>query len=139
MSAPKPEELSTAVLEALFTQAPQGLFLFDEDLRVVRYNPAAPGVRGLPPGTVLWHRLDEFAEGFDDPDLLRLSKQVLTGGEPVRDRLLRGHVPGDTRREMTISVSVFPVRLDDGSVLGVAVVQDVTEHAACGRPAGHPA
>lgn len=67
MSAPKPEELSTAVLEALFTQAPQGLFLFDEDLRVVRYNPAAPGVRGLPPGTVLWHRLDEFAEGFDDP------------------------------------------------------------------------
>ncbi|MFF2167358.1 SpoIIE family protein phosphatase [Streptomyces sp. NPDC058175] len=127
MSGPKPEGLSTAVLEALFTQAPQGLFLFDEDLRVVRYNPAAPGVRGLPPGTVLWHRLDEFADGFDDPDLLRLSKQVLTGGEPVRDRLLRGHVPGDARREMTISISVFPVRLDDGSVLGVAVVQDVTE------------
>ncbi|MFF5536435.1 SpoIIE family protein phosphatase [Streptomyces cinerochromogenes] len=120
-------DLSATVLETLFTQAPMGLYVFDEELRIVRYNTAARGVRGLPSDAVLGRRLDEIAEGFDDPDLVGLCRQVLAGEGRVRDRLIRGRSPGAPDHEMVISVSVFRVRPGEGRVLGVAVVQDVTE------------
>ncbi|MEV0173043.1 SpoIIE family protein phosphatase [Streptomyces sp. NPDC050803] len=126
MSGPDGSELDAAVLEALFTQAPVGLFVFDEELRVVRYNSAARGVRGLRPDAVIGHRLGDFAEDFDDPELTVLARQVLTGGAQVRDLLLGGRTPDDPRHGMTVSLSMFRVRLDSGTVRGVAVVQDVT-------------
>ncbi|OYP19348.1 MULTISPECIES: ATP-binding SpoIIE family protein phosphatase [unclassified Streptomyces] len=125
-------DLSATVLETLFTQAPMGLYVFDDQLRIVRYNTAARGVRGLPSDQVCGRRLDEIAEGFHDPELIALARQVLAGQAPVQDRLIRGRHPGDPDREMVISVSVFRVRPGEGHVLGVAVVQDVTarQHAA---------
>ncbi|MET8773146.1 SpoIIE family protein phosphatase [Streptomyces sp. NPDC004658] len=119
-------ELSATVLEALFTQAPMGLYVFDEQLRIVRYNPAGRGVRGLPGDAVLGRRLDEAAEGFHDPELLKLARQVLTGQTQVRDRLVRGRPPRGPDRETVLSVSAFRIRPGGGHVLGVAVVEDVS-------------
>ncbi|MEW2290467.1 SpoIIE family protein phosphatase [Streptomyces sp. NPDC047841] len=133
MSSPyDSEDLSAAVLEALFTQAPMGLYVFDEQVRIVRYNTAGRAVRGLPGDAVLGRRLDEIAEGFHDPELLSLARQVLAGEARVRGRLIRGRPPGDPGRETVLSVSVFRVRPGDGPVLGVAVVEDVSapQHAA---------
>ncbi|MEV6833396.1 SpoIIE family protein phosphatase [Streptomyces sp. NPDC051133] len=126
MSGAAGQDLPAAVLEALFTQAPVGLYVFDEQLRVVRYNTAARGVRGVPRDAVLGRRLDEVAEGFDDAELPALARRVLAGEGQIRDRLIRGRPPGDPDHEMVVSVSVFRVRTGDGRVLGVAVVQDVT-------------
>ncbi|CAM5444710.1 PAS domain-containing protein [Streptomyces canarius] len=93
MSSPHgSEDLSATVLEALFTQAPMGLYVFDEQLRIVRYNTARRGVRGLPGDAVLGRRLDEVAEGFHDPELLPLARQVLMGEARVRRRR-RGRRP----------------------------------------------
>ncbi|MGW0188984.1 SpoIIE family protein phosphatase [Streptomyces sp. NPDC003362] len=119
-------ELPAAVLEALFTQAPVGLYVFDEQLRVVRYNSAGPWVRGLPEESVLGKRLDEVAEGFDDPEFPELARRVLAGEPRVQDRLLRGRPPTAPDQEVVVSVSVFRVRPGGGPVLGVAVAQDVT-------------
>jgi PAS domain S-box-containing protein len=121
-------ELPPSVLEALFTQAPVGLYVFDEHLRVVRYNTAARGVRGVPSEAVLGRRLDEVAGDFGDPELFALCRRVVTGEARIRDRLVRGRPPADPDREMVVSVSVsaFPVRPDGDRVLGVAVLQDVT-------------
>ncbi|WP_030991316.1 SpoIIE family protein phosphatase [Streptomyces sp. NRRL WC-3744] len=119
-------DLSATVLEALFTQAPMGLYVFDEQLRIVRYNTAGRGVRGLPSDAVLGRRLDEVAEGFHDPELLSLARQVLTGEARVRNRLMRGRPPGDPDQETVLSVSAFRVRPGGGHVLGVAVVEDVS-------------
>ncbi|MCQ4210941.1 SpoIIE family protein phosphatase [Streptomyces longispororuber] len=126
MPGPDSSELDAAVLDVLFTQAPWGLYVFDEDLRVVRYNAAARDVRGLRPEAVLGRRLGEFAEGFDDPELAALARQVLAGATDVRDHLVRGRSPNDPGHEMTVSLSLFRIRLADGRVRGVAVVQNVT-------------
>ncbi|MFI6567183.1 SpoIIE family protein phosphatase [Streptomyces sp. NPDC050534] len=126
MTEPDDGDLSATVLEALFTQAPIGLYVFDEQLRVVRYNTAARGVRGLPGNAVLGRGIDEVAEGFHDPELPALCRQVLAGEGQIRDRLIRGHPRADPEREMVVSVSAFRVHLGDGPVLGVAVVQDIT-------------
>lgn len=45
----------TAVLNALFADSPQGLFVFDAERKVTRYNPAARGVRGLAAEDVVGH------------------------------------------------------------------------------------
>ncbi|MFI9804009.1 SpoIIE family protein phosphatase [Streptomyces sp. NPDC052301] len=120
------QDLPAAVLEALFTQAPLGLYVFDEQLRIVQYNTAARGMRGVPRDAVLGRRIDEVAEGFDEAELPALARRVLAGGGPIRDRLIRGRPPGDPDRELVVSVSVFRVRPGDGRAFGVAVVQDVT-------------
>jgi PAS domain S-box-containing protein len=126
MPGPDYGELPAAVLEALFTQAPVGLYVFDEQLRVVRCNSAGRAVRGLPEEAVLGKRLDEVAEGFDDPEIAELARRVLAGELRIQDRLLRGRPPADRDHEMVVSVSAFRVLPDGGPVLGVAVAQDVT-------------
>ncbi len=54
-----------AVLSALFADSPQGLFVFDAEQKVTRYNPAGRGVRNLPAEEVVGHGVEEFAPGFE--------------------------------------------------------------------------
>ncbi|MET9448477.1 PAS domain-containing protein [Streptomyces cinerochromogenes] len=56
-------DLSVTVPETLFTQAPMGWSVLDEELRIVRWHTAARGVRGLPGDAVLGRRPDEIAGG----------------------------------------------------------------------------
>ncbi|MFD7231982.1 SpoIIE family protein phosphatase [Streptomyces sp. NPDC059881] len=117
-----------AILDALFSQAPQGLFLCDTDLRVVRFNRAAPGVRGVPPEKVLGHTFAEFAPGTTDVDITALSEEVLRTGKVIRDRLVRGRPPSNPDKEMVVSFSLFRLQGADGEILGLAaLVDDVTE------------
>ena len=128
---PRAAEIDAALLEALFTQAPSGLYILDNDLRVIRFNPAASGVHGLPESAVLRHRAKDFAPGLDLDTLTGLAQEVLETGIPVRDELLRGHPPASPERRMTFSVSVFRLSGGTGRVLGLAaVVEDVTEREA---------
>ncbi|MET9309608.1 SpoIIE family protein phosphatase [Streptomyces cellulosae] len=115
-----------AVLDALFAGSPQGLFVLDADRKVVRYNPSARGVHGLPMDDVVGHHVRDFAPGME-PELDHLIDEVLTTGEPVRGRLLRGRSPSDPHRTLAAELSLFPLR-DGPGVVGV--VEDVTERQA---------
>ncbi|MEY9968366.1 PAS domain S-box-containing protein [Streptacidiphilus sp. MAP12-16] len=120
-----------AFLEALFTQAPVGLFVFDRDLRVVRFNRAGAGVRGLAEDAVLGRTVAEFTAGMDSQELAETAAQVLASGETVRDRLFHGFPVHDPDRRMAVSVTAFRLSDPSGRVLGLAaVVQDVTEREA---------
>ncbi|MFE1908972.1 SpoIIE family protein phosphatase [Streptomyces gardneri] len=119
-------EDTAVLLEALFTQAPQGLFVYAEDLRVLRFNPASRGVRGVPPGRVVGHRHDEFAPYFTSPELPGLLRAVVSDGTLLRGYVVRGRRPSDPGKEMVVSITAFPVRYADGRVVGVAAVEDVT-------------
>ncbi|MFF7714451.1 SpoIIE family protein phosphatase [Streptomyces sp. NPDC087659] len=125
----------SAILDALFTQAPHGLFLCDVELRVVRFNSAAPGVRGIPPEEVLGKTIAELTEGFTGDPVVTLAEDALRTGAVVRDRLIRGRPLSNADREMTVSLSIFRLEGTDGEVLGLAaIVDDVTEReAALGR------
>jgi PAS domain S-box-containing protein len=116
----------TAVLDALFAGSPQGLFVLDADRKVTRYNPSARGVRALPSEDVVGHDVRDFAPDME-PELGQLIDKVISTGEPIRGRLLRGRSPSDPDRTLAVEVSLFPLR--DGPGL-VGVVEDVTERQA---------
>ncbi|MEV5186549.1 ATP-binding SpoIIE family protein phosphatase [Streptomyces werraensis] len=115
-----------AVLDALFAGSPQGLFVLDADRRVTRYNPSARGVRALPSDAVVGHDVRDFAPDTE-PEIGELIDEVLTTGEPLRRRLLRGRSPSEPGRTLAVEVSLFPLRGGPGLV---GVVEDVTERQA---------
>ncbi|MEU5461096.1 SpoIIE family protein phosphatase [Streptomyces althioticus] len=115
-----------AVLDALFTGSPQGLFVLDADRKVSRYNLSARGVRALPAEDVVGHDVRDFAPDLE-PELGQLIDKVLATGEPVLGRLLRGRSPSEPDRTLAVEVSLFP--LHDGPGV-VGVVKDVTDRQA---------
>ncbi len=120
-----------AVLNALFANSPQGLFVFDAEQRVIRYNPAGRGMRGLSEEDVLGRGIDDFAPGFEAGALQRLIDEVLATGEALRGRLVRGKSPSDPHQALAVEVSLFPLHdLGDGRPGLVGVVEDVTERQA---------
>ncbi|WP_354643066.1 SpoIIE family protein phosphatase [Kitasatospora camelliae] len=134
MAEAEREATDAALLEALFAQSPSGLFVLDTDLRVVRFNRAARGVRDLPEDAVLGRTAEEFAPGIGGPELDALARGVLETGETVRNRVIRGPSPADPERELSVSLSAFRLQAPDGRVLGLAVIaEDVTEREAALR------
>ncbi|MFI6448275.1 SpoIIE family protein phosphatase [Kitasatospora sp. NPDC050543] len=121
------DDQSAGILDALFTQAPQGLFVFDGDLRIVRFNTAARGIRGVAADKVVGHRLSDFAPGFDTAALDSLAASVLETGTEVRNLVVHGTAPADPGRRISLVISIFRVQDADGSVLGIASAQDVTK------------
>ncbi|MFB6783825.1 SpoIIE family protein phosphatase [Streptomyces sp. NPDC056352] len=120
-------DFDAALLGALFTQAPVGLHVLDPDLRIVRFNSAAPGARGIDMGEAVGRTLGEL--GFAADGVERMLRAVLETGEPVTDFRYRGRLPragGDEARVM--SVSAFRLQDAGGRTLGVAAtVVDITE------------
>nr|WP_081951965.1 SpoIIE family protein phosphatase [Kitasatospora phosalacinea] len=124
------DHVDAALLDALFAQAPLGLYLLDHDLRVIRYNTAARGVRGMPSTDIVGHRAADFAPGFDRVELEELARQALQDGGYVREHLVRGRMPTDPGQEMVGAISFFRVVSDSGRPYLVAAVEDVTERQA---------
>ncbi|MEU6477540.1 SpoIIE family protein phosphatase [Streptomyces sp. NPDC047017] len=120
-----------AVLNALFGNTSQGLFVFDSAQRVVRYHPTGRGVRELAVEDMDGHGIDDFAPGLDPGELRTLIDGVLASGEPVRDRLMRGRSPSGPHRTLALEVSLFPLCGPGEDTTGVVgVIEDVTERQA---------
>ncbi|GHB48650.1 hypothetical protein GCM10010377_44500 [Streptomyces viridiviolaceus] len=129
MEASKADD--STVLNSLFSQSPQGLFVFDAELRVVRYNPSGRGMRGLPADEVIGHQVEDFAPGFRSPEFKDLARRVLATGEPLRCHLLRGPSPSEPGRTLAVELSLFRLNGPQGDTLGlVGMVEDVTERQA---------
>ncbi|WP_051736391.1 SpoIIE family protein phosphatase [Streptomyces bikiniensis] len=123
-----PDQWDEAVLDAIFTQSDVGLHVLDTELRVVRVNPVAVGVRGIPAERIVGLPASEaYAPlGVDvDEEMLR---EVLATGRPALDHLVTGHPFTDPRSEYVFSVSAHRLLDDAGRVLGVVLTStDVTE------------
>ncbi|WP_217145999.1 SpoIIE family protein phosphatase [Streptomyces sp. AC627_RSS907] len=118
----------SAVLDALFAGSPQGLFVFDSEQKVTRYNPAGRGARRVPPEDVTGHCAEDFAPGFDPAEIRALIDEALATGEPLRGRLVRGQSPSNPHRTLALEVSLFPLHGSGDGMPGlVGVVEDVTD------------
>jgi PAS domain S-box-containing protein len=117
-----------AILKAMFTHSPVGLHVLDDQLRVVRMNTAARGLRDTPVKHLLGKHFTEAYELEDPREEAAVAQRVLDSGEPVVNRLVRGfEAPGQPKRR-TYSVSYFRLEDSHGDVLGlVASAVDVTE------------
>ncbi|WP_406859458.1 SpoIIE family protein phosphatase [Streptomyces sp. HUAS MG47] len=120
--------LSTAILDAVFAQADIGLHILDAQLRVVRINPVAIGMRGVSRESVIGLPVAEAYAPLGvrlDESLLR---DVLATGKPVRDVLVSTRPFADPEHEHTISLSVHRLTDEADRALGlVATTVDVTD------------
>jgi PAS domain S-box-containing protein len=122
-----PGEVGAKVLEAMFSQSPVGLHVFGPDLRVLRVNSGAIGMRGVPPSAVVGRPLAEVYAPFDADEVEPVVRRVLATGEPVFDLRVRGCPPVDPDREHVFSASMFRLEDDEGMPIGVvAAAVDIT-------------
>jgi PAS domain S-box-containing protein len=125
-------DYAAALLHALFTEPPMGLHVLDPDLRVVRFNAAAPGARGISASDVVgltWRDL-----GFAADDVERMLRGVLATGESVSDFPYEGRLPLGSEEKRVLAVSAFRLEAADGRTLGVGVtVVDITERRRAQR------
>jgi PAS domain S-box-containing protein len=118
---------SMAQLDALVAAAPTGLALLDTELRYVRINEALAAANGLSVEEHLGRTVMEVLPE-SGPHAEPLLRRVLETGEPVRGFEFSA-APADDPGVLHHWVSdYFPVRAEDGRVLGLgAVVVDITE------------
>ncbi|MEW2513374.1 SpoIIE family protein phosphatase [Streptomyces sp. NPDC046870] len=120
--------LDHALLETLFTVSPAGLYLLDPDLRIVRFNPAAEGMRGVRAAEAVGRRPTEVWPDFPTESVEGVMEKVLATRRPVIGVEKRLRPPGDPEHEHVYSASVFPLQDEHGRLLGVAdATVDVTD------------
>ncbi|AVH61604.1 PAS domain S-box protein [Streptomyces dengpaensis] len=120
--------IDRALLDALFTRSPIGLFVLDPQLRLMRYNTAAAGMPGLGSKPALGLRPTEAWPHFSARVAEEMMTKVLESGEPELAFEKRGRPPGDLEHEHVYSASAFRLEDENGRVLGVAdTVVDVTD------------
>ncbi|MFJ7902132.1 SpoIIE family protein phosphatase [Streptomyces sp. NPDC096198] len=123
-----PCDFDRAVLDALLTESPIGLHLLDTDLRVVRFNTASPGMRGVRAEDVIGLPSAMVAPRVVTEAVENTLRRVLHTGRPVIDYVQPGYPPADHSREHVFSLSAFRLHNRLGKTLGVAtLILDVTE------------
>lgn len=124
--------LDHAVLDAVFRQSSVGVHVLDQELRLVRVTGAALSTRGVAEEDVLGRPAVEAYRHFGVEVKEHVLRDVLDGGTPARDVLVRGRPPQDPGRKHVYSVSLYPLFTPgpDGArrpAIGlVATVTDVT-------------
>ena len=120
-------EAARAMLDGFLQAAPVATGFLDRDLRYRRMNAALGAINGVDPGDAIGRTLHEVLPRLA-PSLEPFYRRVLETGEPLRNVEVAGPRPTDPGSEGHYLVNYFPVRLEDGEVLGVGLVAlDVTE------------
>ncbi|MGW3664706.1 SpoIIE family protein phosphatase [Streptomyces sp. NPDC005141] len=127
-AADTPSRQGEAILRAVFTQFPVGLYVLDDHLRVVRTSATTRGLNGMPAEHSLGKHFTEVYDLADPEEETVVARRVLEHGEPVVKRLVRGTpAPGRSRRRVH-AVSYFRLEDSAGNVLGLLTfATDVTE------------
>ncbi|MFJ4985366.1 SpoIIE family protein phosphatase [Streptomyces sp. NPDC088732] len=117
-----------ALLEALFTQAPIGVAVYDRDLRVARVNSALERIHGFPEEEALGRSIGELLPGLDAEAIECRIRKVLETGQPIVHAVHQGRTPADPDRDHVWDVSSVVLTGPDGGVLGVAdLIIDITD------------
>ena len=120
-------EEALALLRTLLENAPDGLAFIDRDLRFQRVNPALAAINGVPVEGHLGRTVSEVVPQLA-PVLEPLFRRVLETGEPVAEIELSGETTAHPGQRRSWLASYYPVRTDQGHVLGIgAVVVDISE------------
>src|SRR3954447_2542975 len=120
-------ETARGLLDNLFTTAPVGLALVDQEGRFVRVNDALAEINGRPAAEHLGRTLPEVV-GPEGERFVPLLREVLDEGRSLIDMELSGESPAYPGQKRHWLASYTPVRSSDGVVVGAsAAVIDVTE------------
>jgi len=114
-------------LENIYKTSPVGLCFLDTKMRYIRINENMASINGKPIaehlGQTVWEIVPELAKKAE-PDL----RAVLQSGEPVLNVEVDGVLPGRPEEKRSWIVNYYPVKSEEGVILGTnVVVQDITE------------
>ncbi|MGW0082234.1 SpoIIE family protein phosphatase [Streptomyces sp. NPDC003393] len=125
---PDTHDVDAAVLEALFSQSPVSLCVYDPDLHLRRYNPAALGKQGIFSQQSLGLRPHEVWPESNAGDFEVCMAEVLRSGIPHIGFEKRGHPPDDPDNEHVFTNSAFRLNDREGHILGLATTSvEITE------------
>jgi diguanylate cyclase (GGDEF)-like protein/PAS domain S-box-containing protein len=118
---------TSALLDAVLTNAPTAITVVDRELRYVRANRAVYELTGLTPHEVLGRTFAEVTPQLADQVVPRLEEVLATGRAQIGEEVVVPRPIGNGR-EHHLLVSRYPVRDAAGDVVGVAsILTDVTE------------
>lgn len=122
---------ASAMLAALFENAPLGLAIWDTDLRYVRVNERLAEMNGFPVERHLGKRPDELLPGIDGLEgLLGRWREVARSGEPWLDVEIEGETAAAPGRRRSWLEHFYPISVD-GRTIGLAgIVEETTERKA---------
>ena len=127
-------EESRAFLDTLVAEAPDGVAIFDRDLRYLRVNGALAAINGVAPEDHAGRTVAEIVPGVPEEGHVAPLRRVLETGEPVADLEVSGQTLADPGRLHHWLVSYFPIRperMPDAPIVALgAFVVDITERKA---------
>ncbi|QSQ20657.1 PAS domain S-box protein [Pyxidicoccus parkwayensis] len=118
---------SLARLATLFRTAPIGLGFLDTDLRYVQVNDVLAAINGASPEAHMG-RLPHEVLGPAGFEVEKAMQRVLETGEPMEKRETNTADLGAPGEPRCLAGSFYPVRTQDGRVLGIGVmIEDITD------------
>lgn len=116
-----------AELEALYSSAPLGLAMIDNNLQYVRANDALAEINGVAAADHIGRFIFEIS-----PDLRAQAetrfREVLATGEPIRNVEFASAAASKAGVRRDLLEHIYPLRDADGEVSGIGViVEDITE------------
>jgi PAS domain S-box-containing protein len=127
-------EESRALLDTLVAEAPDGVAIFDRELRYVRANEALAAIDGVPAEDHLGRTPAEILPDIPEEGHMGPLRRVRETGEAVTDLEVSGRTAADPERPRHWLVSYFPIRPEEGADASIvalgAFVVDITERKA---------
>jgi PAS domain S-box-containing protein len=112
-------ERQRAELETVYQTAPIGLALFDPvEFRYLRLNERQAEIVGKPRDQIIGRTLTEIAP----IDGLHEMFEQVAAGNPIRNHLLEGELPGRPGEYRYWNVNYFPVYNNDGAIQAITAV-----------------
>ncbi|MEV6994402.1 SpoIIE family protein phosphatase [Streptomyces sp. NPDC093228] len=117
-----------AILRAMFTHSPVGLYVLDDHLRIVRMNTAMRGLRDSPGGALLRRVFTEALQFLAPEKEQAAAWEVLESGKPALNRLVRSSLGATACDRKIYSVSYVRLESGRGEAMGlIASTMDVTD------------
>ncbi|HSD19025.1 MAG TPA: PAS domain-containing protein, partial [Anaeromyxobacter sp.] len=116
----------TAVLDAIFDNAPIGIGLIDRDLRFVRVNPLLAEINGIPAEAHIGRTPRDLLPDLPHDTVEATFREILRTGLPQIDVALSGETPAAPGHMRHWLESWYPVR-SGGEIFGLGMlVREVT-------------
>ena len=117
-----------AQLATVYRTAPVGLAFLDTDLKFIRVNDFLAEINGRPAEDHMGRTLHQVLPAPLAAAVETIYREVICKGEPTLDQEIRSVAPSNSAVERIWLASHFPVRDEQGDVLGVnTVVREITE------------
>jgi PAS domain S-box-containing protein len=117
---------SSILLDAIFTNAPIGIAVWDENLRFVRLNSVLAEINGLPERDHIGKTVAELLPDVDR-SVIQAQRRVVETGEPIPPQEVSGTTPATPGQRRHWSVSYYPIKMPHGKIWVGAVCQEITD------------